>query len=531
MLFRRIFIPKITFLIILLGCVGNVSSSSLDLGEVEFETSGSGKAQQYFLHGIAALHSFWYKEALDAFRKSTEIDPSFAMGYWGEAMAHNHPLWAEQDNEAAKKVLLKIPDNAKISSREQAYLKAIRLLYGEGDKKSRDEDYSKAMDDLHQKYPGDLEAACFYALSLLGSAREAENKFQIGVKAGAMGLEILRKKPNHPCAAHYTIHAFDHPDLAILALPAARRYAQIAPASHHAQHMPAHIFVQLGMWPEATKANREGWMNSVAWVEREGLPKSKRGYHSLQWLHYVLLQQGRWDEANKVLHIKLRDMEEASDKKTSKYYDRMIGASIFERESWKSVDSIIDPPGVEPISYANATLSFIRGFAAAMQGRPEADQYLVDLKNIRSEGINGNYFKRPERLDIWILDIQAAILASQKDYTGAIELMNKAITIVDKLPAPSGPPRIIKPTYELFGEILLKAGDPDQAVRQFKVSLSRHPNRQRSLLGIARSYKMLGMKKDVVEQYSKLLSIWQNADPFLEEVNEAKNYVSLENTP
>jgi tetratricopeptide (TPR) repeat protein len=187
---------------------------------VEFKTSGSEKAQQHFLYGIAALHSFWYKEALDAFRKSTEVDPKFAMGYWGEAMAHNHPLWEDQDIEAAKKVLLKIPDDSKISLREKEYLKAVSLLYGEGDKKSRDKAYSKAMDDLRQKFPDDLEAACFYALSLLGSARGAENKFQMSVIAGAMGLEILRKKPNHPCAAHYTIHAFDHPDLAILALPA-----------------------------------------------------------------------------------------------------------------------------------------------------------------------------------------------------------------------------------------------------------------------------------------------------------------------
>jgi tetratricopeptide (TPR) repeat protein len=530
--FRRVFLLEILILVLLFGIVGNASSSSIDnLGEVEFKTSGSKKAQQHFLHGIAALHSFWYKEALDAFRKSTEIDPNFAMGYWGEAMAHNHPLWEEQDIPAAKKVLLNIPDNAKTSPREKEYLKAVNLLYGEGDKKSRDEAYSKAMDDLHQKFPGDLEAACFYALSLLGSARGAENKFHMNVRAGAIGLEIFRKKPNHPCAAHYTIHAFDHPDLAILALPAARRYAQIAPASHHAQHMPAHIFVQLGMWSEAAKANKEGWMNSIAWVEREGLSKDKRGYHSLQWLHYVLLQQGRWKEANQILQIKINDMEEASSLKISKYYDRMIGASVFERESWESADSIIDPPGVDPVSYTKATLSFIRGFAAAVQGKPESDQYLTELKKIRSEGVSGNYFKKLERLDIWILDIQAAILVSKKDYMGAINLMDKAIAIVEKLPAPSGPPRIIKPTYELFGEILLKAGQAEKAIHKFKVSLSRHPNRARSLLGIARAYKILGKKKDANEQYSKFLSIWQLADTSHNEIREAKDYISKVNTP
>jgi tetratricopeptide (TPR) repeat protein len=532
MSYCRVLFSKIIFLVILFGFIGNESfSSASNLGDVEFSTSGSKEVQLHFNHGIAALHSFWYKEALNSFRKSTEIDPNFAMGYWGEAMAHNHPLWEEQNIEAAKQVLLKIPDNAKTTSREKDYLNAIRLLYGKGDKKTRDEVYSNAMEILHEKYPDDWEAKCFYALSLLGSARGSENKFHINIMAGAIGLEIFSKKPNHPCAAHYTIHAFDHPDLAILALPAARRYAQIAPASHHAQHMPAHIFVQLGMWSEAAMANKEGWMNSIAWVEREGLSKGKRGYHSLQWLHYVLLQQGRWKEAEKILKIKLKDMEEIPDKKVSKYYERMIGASIFERENWESAESIIDPPGVDPISYTQATLSFIRGFAAAVQGKSKAESYLSELKNIRSKGFRGNYFDKLDRLDIWVLDVQAAILASKNDFSGAIDLMDKAITLEEKLPAPSGPPRIIKPTFELFGEILHKAGNPAKAIHQFKVSLSQHPNRPRSLLGIARSLKMLGNKKDADEQYSKLISIWQDADLTLPEIEEAKNYVSQGNMP
>jgi len=536
---RKTFISEICFLGIFFGFVASASSSSDNLGEVEFNTSGSGKAQQHFLHGVAALHSFWYKEALDAFRKSTEIDPNFAMGYWGEAMAHNQPVWGSQDFEAAKKVLLKVPDNAKTTPREKAYLQAIHVLFGEGDKTLRDEAYLRAMDNLQQKYPDDIEAACFYALSLLGSAREAENKFNLSVRAGAIGLDIFRKKPNHPCAAHYTIHAFDHPDLAILALPAARRYAQIAPASHHAQHMPAHTFVQLGMWLEATKANEEGWKNSIAWVKREGLPKSKRGYHSLQWLHYVLLQQGRWKEANKILDIKLNDMKEVEEeskkksisRKVAKYYDRMIGASIFERERWGSADSIFDSTGVDLKGFTKATLSFIRGFAAAMQGKSEADLYISELKAIRSSGLSSNSFIKLEHLDIWILDIQAAIMASKKDYSGAILLMNKAIAIDDKLPDPSGPPRIIKPTYELFGEILLKADKPEKAIHQFKTSLLRRPNRFRSLLGIARSSKMLGNKNDASERFSKFLSIWQLADPSLPEIKEAKDYISQDFMP
>ena len=221
------------------------------LGRVEFQTSGSEKAQAHFLRGLAALHSFWYEEALEAFRESTKVEPDFAMGYWGEAMAHNHPLWSEQDIAAARQVLTKMKETPNLTDRERAYLAAVRLLYAEGDKPARDAAYSAAMEKIYRAYPDDLDAAAFYSLSLLGMVNFEEKSYRLQAKAGAIALDVYQKNPNHPGAAHYIIHAFDDPDHAILALPAARRYAGIAPEAHHARHMPSHIFLQLGMWPEA----------------------------------------------------------------------------------------------------------------------------------------------------------------------------------------------------------------------------------------------------------------------------------------
>jgi len=519
----------------------DASSLPSKLGKIEFPTSGSKEVQRYFIRGVAALHSFWHEEALAAFRQSTKVDPNFVMGYWGEAMAHNHPLWEQQDAQAAKEALAKVKDLTKVTARERAYLDAVKLLYGKGDKQSRDEAYSNAMEKVHRDYPEDLEAACFYALSLLGVARNSDHKLGLQIQAGAIGLDVFRQNPDHPCAAHYTIHAFDHPDLAILALPAARRYAQIAPASHHAQHMPAHIFVQLGMWPEAAAANEAGWRSSVAWVERERLPTGQRGYHSLQWLHYVYLQQGLYKKADEVFRLKLRDMMEAgSDSQTlgsgthrrvGKYYERMAGASVVERERWELAATLKEPPGWEPKSYAQAVLTFVRGFAAAMLGRADADGHLADLNAIRSQGFAKNYFKRPERLDIWDLEIQAAIRASNKDFEEAVALMKKATAIEEKLPAPSGPPRLIKPTYELFGEILLRAGKSKEAAQQFATSLLRHPNRARSLLGAARAAADNGDREEAGKWYSKLLAVWMQADPALPELREARIYLERERIP
>ncbi len=516
-------------------------SHSTSLGTVNFPTSGSKEAQGYFQRGVAALHSFWYEEALNSFRQSTKTVPGFVMGYWGEAMAHNHPLWEQQDASAAREALAKIKDMTRTTARERAYIGAVRILYGEGDKPSRDAAYSRAMEKVHLDYPEDLEAACFYSLSLLGMSRDSDKKFRYRVKAGAVAMEVFSRNPDHPCAAHYTIHAFDHPDLAVLALPAARRYAEIAPASHHAQHMPAHIFLQSGMWPEAALSNEAGWKNSVDWVKREGLSRGKRDYHSLQWLHYVYLQQGRTNLAGEIFKTKLEDMKDEesesqtqgskANKRVGKYYERMLGAAVFEREDWELAEALKEPAGWKPKPYSKAAILFIRGFSAAMLGRPEAETHLASLQAIREEGFGKNHFKRPEQLDIWSLEVQAAIQAERKNYDEAITLMKKAIALEEKLPDPSGPPRIIKPTYELLGEILLRAGKPKEAAEQFAIALSRHHNRARSLLGAARAAADNNDRKGARDGYSKFLAVWSEADSGLPEVSEARSYLGKHKAP
>ncbi|HVQ37008.1 MAG TPA: tetratricopeptide repeat protein, partial [Pyrinomonadaceae bacterium] len=275
-------------LVLLIAAFGiTVSAQNSQLGKVEFPTSGSEKAHAHFLRGLAALHSFWYEEALEAFRESTRIEPDFMMGYWGEAMAQNHPLWSEQDAPAARQVIARIKEAPKLTARERAYLGAVKLLYGDGEKRQRDEAYSAAMERVYRDFPEDLDAAAFYSLSLLGMMRSDEKSYRLQARAGAIALEVYQKNPNHPGAAHYIIHAFDDPEHAILALPAARRYANIAPEAHHARHMPSHIFLQLGMWPEAAASNEAAWESSDAWMKRKNLSPSVRDYHSLHWLLYV----------------------------------------------------------------------------------------------------------------------------------------------------------------------------------------------------------------------------------------------------
>ncbi|MGH8511222.1 MAG: hypothetical protein ACREU8_07525, partial [Gammaproteobacteria bacterium] len=312
-----------------------------ELGTVDFPTSCSNQ-QAHFLRGVAALHSFWYPVALDEFREATKIEPDCMMGYWGEAMAHNHPIWGDpQETDAARRVLEKIKDTQKLTLRERAYLQAVNILYGEGDKLARDQAYSAAMEKIYRDYPDDEEAALFYALSLMGSvSAEDPARVQTRLRAGEIAAEVYKKYPNHPGAAHYILHAYDDPEHAIKALEAARRYAEIAPEAPHALHMSSHIFLQLGMWPEAAASNEASWAASDKWVKEKNLSIAKRDYHSLHWLLYAYLQQGRYREAEKQLLLMQKSLAEGpkDDQFFMGYgtfiYASMASAFVVETERW-----------------------------------------------------------------------------------------------------------------------------------------------------------------------------------------------------
>lgn len=182
--------------------VTEAGTAHAQFGVIQFPTSGSEGAQAHFIRGVAALHSFEYAEALEAFRAATRMDPEFAMGYWGEAMAHNHPIWEEQDTEAGRAALARITDRMTVTRREQAYLDAVGLLYARGEKRPRDRAYAEAMEKLYRDFPHDLEAACFYALSLLGLAEHGDDATRLRIRAGAIALVVFRENPQHPGAAH-----------------------------------------------------------------------------------------------------------------------------------------------------------------------------------------------------------------------------------------------------------------------------------------------------------------------------------------
>ncbi len=532
--------------VLIIGLAYQSHAQQSQLGKVEFQITGSEKAREHFLRGLAALHSFWYEEALDAFREVTKADPSCLMGYWGEAMAHNHPLWSEQDAAAARKVLEQIKDTSRVTEKERAFIEAVKTLYGEGDKRKRDAAYSAAMEKIYRAHPNDLEAASFYSLSLLGVVRPEDRGFRNQAKSGAIALEVYKKNPNHPGAAHYIIHAFDDPEHAILALPAAFRYAEIAPAAHHARHMPSHIFLQLGMWPEAATSNESAWQTSDEWVKRKNLPLINRDYHSLHWLLYVYLQQGRYQKAEELLALMKKVMTESTDdnKMRPNYYANnyanMAATFIVETERWELAAKLFDSTAASSSSSsgmdhsahnsntarqsnAGRTLPlFVRGFAAAKSGSEESQKSVAAFQAMRDSEKDA-YRAKP--IEIRGLEIAAVAASMKGNHEAAIEMMKRATALENEMAPPSGPPTLIKPSHELFGEILLRASRPKEAAEAFATAMLRQPNRARSLIGSARAAAAEGDAKRAAEFYSRFVGQWQKADSNLAELREAQDYL------
>jgi tetratricopeptide (TPR) repeat protein len=484
-------------------------SQGKQLGVITFPTSGSAAAQPSFIEGVKELHSFQFDEAALAFQKAEQLDPNFAMAYWGEAMSHNHPLWAEVDVDKAKGALVKLAPtlDARLAKartpKEKSYLQAVdQLFYSPGDKLARDIAYSKAMSKMYAEWPDDQEVDVFYALSLLGTIRPGDTGFRRQALAASIALKVFAENPQHPGAPHFVIHAFDDPDHAILALPAARAYADIAPAAAHALHMPSHIFVRLGMWPELERSNVAAYKAAEDVIARLHTPEGREDFHTLSWLEYAHLMLGKFDDAKKDVELAKRAVDRnPGNGGIEQSYLGMRARYILETRQWEKIPlAPAAPAGMQPDAGAQAAMPgmpgmsagtdnaaryssngawiFIAGFSAAKMGdAATADQAATQLHAMaeRTASSANAYAAKP--FTIMEKEVQAAAQLARGQKDGAVRLAKEAADVEETMAAPSGPPDPIKPAMELYGEMLLEAGQPAQAAAAFDKSLERTPNR------------------------------------------------------
>ena len=478
--------------------VGNLGAQApkIELGSIDFPTSATPVAQALFLTGTKALYNFEFDIAAEAFREAQKADPAFALAYWGEAMSDNHPLWAQQDLAAARKVMERLAPTAAAraakapAGRERDYIESIDVLFGAGDKLTRDIAYAEKLGAMHAKYPKDDEVACFYALALLGTGRPGVSNSRNAMQAAAISLDLFQRKPKHPGAAHYIIHSFDDPDHAILSLTAAREYSKIAPSAAHALHMPSHIFVQLGMWDDVVKSNVVAYKAAVDLADAKNLPRGREDFHTLGWLQYAYLQQGKFDEAQTCVD----QAKAVADKDTAPNirdgYAAMKARQVVESARWEKLPLPIGAvkDGGAPGYDGSAAYLLASGLSAAKLGDLATANVALDkLKAMRTQAESGSNAYRAKPFAIMEKEVGAAVASAQKDTATAEKLLKEATAIELTLDAPSGPPEPIKPSFELYGDLLSELGRAPEAAAQYQASLMRMPNRRAAVQGLSKA--------------------------------------------
>lgn len=497
----------------------NETDANAQLGVINLEVSGSADALPAFEKGLLLLHSFEYEDAAQAFQKAQKLDPNFVMAYWGEAMTCNHSLWREQDQEEGQAILERL--GATVAERkakaktelEQDLLAAVEVLYGEGSKFERDVAYSKFMEELHQKYPNNHEVGAFYALSLLGSVPYGRD-VAVFEKGAGIAQSILKENPNHPGALHYLIHSYDDPAHAAKAITAANSYSKVAPDAAHALHMPSHIYVALGMWDEVIQSNIASWNASVNRMEQKELDSNARSYHALHWLMYGYLQENRIDTSRQLLKDMIAYTSELDSKRARSYLVRMKAAYLCETNDWESEMSNISVDLSQLNISTVGIYYFLEGMKAFKAGQAETLSDVIDtLENKRllantlvtDKGIpmcsaGGGNPSAPNQLDvdqveIMEMELRGLLAWSKKDTESAKNWMGKAVEKEKSISYSYGPPEIVKPSFELMGELLLKLDEPKAAMPYFDEALYRGPERILALEGQLACAKKIGDSK------------------------------------
>lgn len=493
------------------------------LGKVHFATSCSPKAQASFDRAVALLHSFEFGRAIDGFQSTLAADPACAMADWGIALSNwGNPFAPEVKSRSSLqqgRAAIEAANAAKPKTqRERDYIAAAGRLYERFEnttQQKRVDDYCNAMSSVAARYPGDTEASIFYALSLAMSADPSDKTYAKQLRAGKILEKLFIELPRHPGVAHYIIHSYDYPPLAARALPAARAYAKIAPDSPHALHMPSHIFTRLGLWDESIRSN----IASVAASRREATVTEE--LHASDYLMYAYLQEGRDEEAERLVRA-LPEIESRFDPNAVPRGAAPVSAAYFaiaaiparyvlERHDWAASRSLQVRATDDP--YTDAITWFARGMGAAnlseiAVAQDAARQLAVIHQHLMDTG--ESYWAA--HVEIQNLEVLAWTALAQKDFAGAVDLMERAVEIEDGTEKSAVTPGPIAPARELLAEMFLRLNRPFDALQQFRTTLIKEPNRFRSLYGAAHAASLAGNAGAAREYAAALLKVCAHAD-------------------
>ena len=502
------------------------------LGTVHFPVSCSASVRKPFERGVALLHSFWYEEAEKEFVQIAKDDPHCAMAHWGIALSLWHQLWDEPDAKVIARGLGEVEAAERLgqnaTAREKAYIAAVGAFYRNSetsDHAARAQAYSDTMKKVYESYPDDHEAAAFYALSLLASEPHDDETFSNRKRAAAILEKLFAIEPNHPGVAHYLIHSYDKPQLAELGIPAARRYAQIAPAAPHALHMPSHIFARVGLWQDDINSN----LASIAATRKTtamGMGGEGHQFHAMSFLFYAYMQSGREADARALME-EVAKMPAMHDMYGMGFDPHLSAEAEFaalyplEMHDWAAAAAL--PPMVVPGTPEDSLGYWAKAVGSAHLHQP--DEVRRDVNAIEAIHRKWASEKRKDFTEATETDLKQAeawLLFAQEKYDEAVADLR---AMADKEDALGDEPQGI-PTREMLADMLLEAKRPQQALVEYQTNLKLHPNRFDGLYGAARAAEEAGKQSDAEEYYALLVKTCEGGTSTRPELSRARELLA-----
>jgi len=501
------------------------------LGTVHFPVSCTESVQKGFERGVALLHSFWYEEAQRQFEQVVEQDPHCAMAHWGVSMSLWHQLWNHPDAKTIKKGKAEVEQANKLHSRddrERGYIAAAGAFYGgskERDYQARADAYAQAMQAAYEHHPEDSEAAAFYALSLLASAPDHDTTFTNQKKAAAVLEKLFAEEPDHPGVAHYLIHSYDSPQMAQLGLPAARRYAKIAPASAHALHMPSHIFARLGLWQDDIDSN----LASIAASRKSAAMHMGDGgheFHAMDFLEYADLQSGHEADAQHLID-EIKAMPPQKDMYGMGFDPRISALAEFTARYALELHHWSDAAQLQPAPDSDVGDSAVTYWAQAIGAAKtgNVDEARKDISELESAHATLVREKKKYIAEAVAQDQQeaAAWLAYAE---GNKDQATAALRKIAEKEEAEGDEPLAMPAREMVADMLLDMNRPQDALAEYETDLKFNPNRFDGLYGAAHAAEMAGKNDKANTYYSQLLQVCNGSSSDRPELNHAKQLLA-----
>jgi len=515
-------------LILVAGITAALTCSALGqqdekLGKLSFPTSCDPKVQAEFERGVAMIHSYWFLIARRTFEGVLREDPNCAMAYWGIALdLLNNSLAVvppRADAEAAWAALEKARAVGAKTQRERDWIEALSAYFRDHDKlpvNVRLAAYNNAMEQLAQRYTDDYEAQAFYALSLQASASPSDTTYANQLKSVAILEKLYDQNPQHPGVTHFIIHAYDYHPLAEKGIPAARRYATIAPAVPHARHMPSHIYSMVGLWEESIASNASA------------LAIQPDYYHAADFSVYAHLQLAQDAKAKALMEKSIATADRGDRPVTFVNFtakNAMSARYVLERSDWAGAAAL--PFTSSQYPQPDSLIRFTRGLGMARSGDLAGAKAEIEaIKALRAALEKSNQSYWADRSEEQMLAISAWIALKEGAPDQALRFMRAAADGEDGSVKHVAMENRLYPLRELFAELLLETGQPAAALSEFEAALKQTPNRYRAFLGIARAANAAGDRQKASEYYGKLVDLAKNADTERQEIREAKNFLA-----